>query len=183
MKVTTYPIPGLLLIEPKRFGDARGWFAEVWQDHRYREAGIAEIFVQDNMAMSQKGVLRGLHYQLHHPQAKLVSVIWGEIFDVAVDVRRSSPTFGQWVGCVLSAENRDALWVPPGFAHGFLALSDTVGLAYKCTDFYAPEHEHVIRWDDPDIGIEWPVENPIISEKDNQFQKLSCITAEKLPSF
>jgi dTDP-4-dehydrorhamnose 3,5-epimerase len=169
VKVEETSLPGVLIVKVNAHGDDRGFFMETWNAREFAAAGIDVPFVQDNYSRSARHTLRGLHYQLEQAQGKLVRVYEGEVFDVAVDVRRSSPTFGQWVGCVLSAENRDALWVPPGFAHGFLALSDNVGLAYKCTDFYAPEHEHVIRWDDPDIGIDWPLPEgaePILSPRD-----------------
>jgi dTDP-4-dehydrorhamnose 3,5-epimerase len=142
---------------------------ETWQARRFHEAGIGGEFVQDNFSHSSKGTLRGLHYQIEHAQGKLVRVVQGEVYDVAVDLRKSSPQYGQWVGEVLSAENKHQLWVPPGFGHGFLVLSETAEFEYKCTDYYAPEFERAIRWDDPDIGIEWPLldgEQPILSSKD-----------------
>jgi dTDP-4-dehydrorhamnose 3,5-epimerase len=142
---------------------------ETWQARRFHEAGIGGEFVQDNFSHSSKGTLRGLHYQIEHAQGKLVRVVQGEVYDVAVDLRKSSPQYGQWVGEVLSAENKHQLWVPPGFGHGFLVLSETAEFEYKCTDYYAPEFERAIRWDDPDIAIEWPLldgEQPILSSKD-----------------
>ena len=169
MKVEETSLPGVLVVKVNAHGDDRGFFMETWNARDFAAAGIDVAFVQDNYSRSAQHTLRGLHYQLEQSQGKLVRVYEGEVFDVAVDMRRSSPTYGRWVGCVLSARNRDALWVPPGFAHGFLALSDSVGLAYKCTDYYAPEHERVIRWDDPDIGIEWPLPDgaePILSPRD-----------------
>ena len=169
MKAEETSLPGVLVVKVDAFGDDRGFFMETWNARDFAAAGIDVEFVQDNYSRSAQNILRGLHYQLDQAQGKLVRVYEGEAFDVAVDVRRSSATFGRWFGCVLSAENRDALWVPPGFAHGFLALSENVGLAYKCTDYYAPEHERVIRWDDPDIGIEWPLPDgaePILSPRD-----------------
>ena len=169
MKIEETSLPGVLVVKVNVHGDDRGFFMETWNARGFAAAGIDVPFVQDNYSRSARHTLRGLHYQLEQAQGKLGRVYEGEVFDVAVDVRRSSPTFGQWVGCVLSAQNRHALWVPPGFAHGFLALSDNVGLAYKCTDYYAPEHERVIRWDDPDIGIDWPLPDgaePILSARD-----------------
>ena len=149
-------IPDVILIRPKVFSDARGFFLETYREDKFIQSGIVERFVQDNHSGSVKGVLRGLHYQIHQPQGKLVRALAGEIFDVAVDVRRTSPTFGKWCGEYLSAENRHQLWIPEGFAHGFLALSAWVEVAYKATDYYAPEWERCILWNDPTIGIEWP---------------------------
>jgi dTDP-4-dehydrorhamnose 3,5-epimerase len=169
MKFVETSLPGVIRIEPEIFKDQRGFFMETWQARRFHEAGIDAHFVQDNFSRSSKGTLRGLHYQIQQPQGKLVRVVSGEVFDVAVDLRKSSAGFGQWVGEVLSAENRNQLWVPPGFGHGFLVLSDTAEFEYKCTDFYAPECERSIRWDDPDIGINWPLldgEQPVLSAKD-----------------
>jgi dTDP-4-dehydrorhamnose 3,5-epimerase len=163
-------IPDVLIFEPDVFGDSRGFFFESFNNRQFEEkAGIETTFVQDNHSKSQKHVLRGLHYQIQQPQGKLVRVVSGEVFDAAVDIRKSSPTFGKWVGQLLSAENKKQMWVPPGFAHGFLVLSDAAEFLYKTTDYYAPEHERCIRWDDPDIGIQWPVtENLIVSEKDRK---------------
>ncbi|WP_372778319.1 dTDP-4-dehydrorhamnose 3,5-epimerase [Litorivivens sp.] len=169
MKVHTTPIDGLLLIEPKVFGDERGFFCETWQAKRYREAGVEGIFVQDNHSRSSQGVLRGLHYQIQQPQGKLVRVTHGEVFDVAVDMRRSSATFGQWYGVVLSGENHRQIWVPPGFAHGFYVMSESADFHYKCTDYYAPEHERCLLWNDKAVGIEWPLvdgSEPELSAKD-----------------
>jgi dTDP-4-dehydrorhamnose 3,5-epimerase len=160
-------IPGVLIIEPVVHGDARGFFVEVWHERRYRAAGIDLPFVQDNHSRSVRGTLRGLHYQIEQPQGKLVRVAAGEAFDVAVDLRRSSLTFGRWVGVALSAENHRQLWVPPGFAHGFCVTSDSADVLYKCTDVHAPQHERTVRWDDPGIGIEWPLDgSPLLSPKD-----------------
>ncbi len=161
-------IPDVILIEPKVFEDARGYFFESYQKKRFAEAGIAWEFVQDNQSRSRQGTLRGLHYQIRQPQGKLVRVISGEIFDVAVDIRRGSPTFGKWVGDYLSAENKRMIWVPPGFAHGFYVTSPEAEVIYKTTDYYAPEWERTIAWNDPTINIEWPIgsESPIISTKD-----------------
>lgn len=168
MKFTPTSIPDVLLIEPQVFGDHRGFFMETWRQDAFVEAGINLPFVQDNHSRSTRGVLRGLHYQIQQPQGKLVRVIAGEVFDVAVDLRRQSPTFGQWVGEVLSAENKRLFWVPPGFGHGFIVTSEYAEFVYKCTDLYAPQYERSIRWDDPDIGIRWPQldEEPMLSEKD-----------------
>ena len=171
MKFTPTPIPDVILIEPKVFGDARGFFMETYQTERFVENGIVATFVQDNHSGSGQGILRGLHYQIHQTQGKLVRVVAGEIFDVAVDLRRSSPTFGQWVGDYLSADNKRQLWIPVGFAHGFYVLSEWAEVLYKATDYYAPEWERTINWDDPTIGIEWPLLDgcePILSEKDRQ---------------
>lgn len=170
MKVVPTCIPEVLILEPKIFGDNRGFFVESYSQRTFQATtGLAPAFVQDNHSGSTRNVLRGLHYQIQQPQAKLVRVISGEIFDVAVDIRNSSPTFGQWVGANLSAENNKQMWIPHGFAHGFLVLSDFAEVLYKTTDFYAPEHECCIRWDDPDIGIEWPLKvSPTLSDKDQQ---------------
>ena len=166
MKTIETKLPGVTIIEPKVFGDERGFFMETWQKPRYAEAGITEDFVQDNLSYSQKGVLRGLHLQNPKSQGKLVSVLGGEVFDVAVDVRPGSATFGEWVGVLLSSENRRQLYVPPGFAHGFCVTSDNALFTYKCTETYHPEHEIAIKWDDQDIGVKWPIENPSLSTKD-----------------
>ncbi len=161
-------IPDLLVIEPRVFGDERGFFMESWNAATYREAGLDIAFVQDNHSRSAKGVLRGLHYQTPNPQGKLVRVVAGAAFDVAVDLRRSSPTFGQWAGVTLTAVDKTMFWVPPGFAHGFLSLADGTDFLYKCTAPYAPGDEHAIRWDDPAIGIDWPLGDivPQLSAKD-----------------
>jgi dTDP-4-dehydrorhamnose 3,5-epimerase len=161
-------IPGLLVIEPRVFGDARGFFMETWNAHVFTEAGLDLTFVQDNHSRSQKGVLRGLHFQNPGPQGKLVRVTRGAVFDVAVDLRASSPTFGQWVGIELSAANHRMFWVPKGFAHGFLTLEDDTDFLYKCTAPYAPQSEHTLAWDDPAVGVEWPLDrfDPVISDKD-----------------
>jgi len=168
MKVTATRIPDVKLIEPKVFADERGFFMETWNAKAFREAGIDATFVQDNHSRSVKNTLRGLHYQLPpHAQGKLVRVTAGEVFDVAVDIRRGSPTFGQWVGVRLSEENHRMLWVPPGLAHGFLVTSETADFQYKCTAFYAPTFERTIRWDDPQLAISWPVAGkPLVSDKD-----------------
>ena len=171
MKARPLSIPAVLLLEPRVFEDQRGFFYESYNQRAFDEAvGQPVTFVQDNHSRSVKGTLRGLHYQLPpHPQGKLVRVTLGEVFDVAVDIRRGSSTFGQWVGAMLSAENRQQLWVPPGFAHGFVVNSDVAEFQYKCTDFYAPACERSIRWDDADLGIDWPLNGePLISGKDAQ---------------
>lgn len=161
MQVTPTAIPEVLVIEPQVFGDARGFFYESFNERRWRErTGLERAFVQDNHSRSQQGVLRGLHYQIRQPQGKLVRVVVGEVFDVAVDLRRPSPTFGRWVGMVLSAENKKQLWVPEGFAHGFLVLSAHAEFLYRTTDYYAPEHERCIIWNDPDLAIAWPIDSP-----------------------
>jgi dTDP-4-dehydrorhamnose 3,5-epimerase len=170
MNVIETKIPDVKIIEPKVFGDERGFFMETWNERVFREAGIDATFVQDNHSRSVRNTLRGLHYQLPpHAQGKLVRVTVGEVFDVAVDIRKSSPTFGQWVGEYLSAENRRQLWIPPGFAHGFLVTSDVAEFQYKCTSFYAPEYEGCIRWNDPELAIEWLLSSePLLSDKDRE---------------
>ena len=161
------PIEGVLLIKPQVFGDERGYFVETWQKERYEAAGINLPFVQDNHSKSTKGILRGLHFQKQHPQGKLVMVSLGEVFDVAVDIRKGSPTFGKWFGAILNQENQNQLWIPPGMAHGFVVLSDVAHFHYKCTDFYHPGDEGSIRWNDPTIAIDWPYkEEPVLSAKD-----------------
>ncbi|MEZ4600773.1 MAG: dTDP-4-dehydrorhamnose 3,5-epimerase [Syntrophotaleaceae bacterium] len=168
MKVIQAAIPAVYIIEPKVFGDDRGYFFESFNQRQWEEAtGVQASFVQDNHSRSTRGVLRGLHYQIKQAQGKLVRCVLGEVFDVAVDIRKSSPTFGQWTGVILSAENKRQLWIPEGFAHGFLVLSDVAEFFYKATDYYAPEHERCIIWNDPDIGIKWPLGNePKLSSKD-----------------
>ena len=166
MKVIETSIPGALIVEPKVFGDSRGFFLEIFHASRYAQAGILGPFVQDNHSHSAKGVLRGLHFQKQYPQGKLVYVTRGTVFDVAVDIRRDSPAFGQWVGVTLSVENHRQFYLPPGLAHGFCVLSEVADFCYKCTDYYHPADEGCIRWDDPEIGIEWPLREPILSAKD-----------------
>lgn len=168
MKVIETALPGVLLLEPRVFGDDRGFFMEVWNERTFAEAGLDIRFVQDNHSRSQRGVLRGLHYQIRQPQGKLVRVVSGAVFDVAVDLRRASPTFGKWIGYELSAENKRMLWIPPGFAHGFLTLSDRADFIYKCTDFYAPDAERCIIWNDAELAIDWPLGDmePYLSDKD-----------------
>jgi dTDP-4-dehydrorhamnose 3,5-epimerase len=169
MKFSPTSLPDVVLIEPQIFGDQRGFFMEVYQARRFEEAGIRAEFVQDNHSGSSQCTLRGLHYQIRQAQGKLVRVVVGEVFDVAVDLRRSSPAFGRWVGNYLSAQNKAQMWIPPGFAHGFYVLSPWAEVLYKATDFYAPEWERTLLWNDPDVGIEWPLINgspPILSQKD-----------------
>jgi len=168
MKVTKTVIPDVLIVEPTVFGDERGFFYESYNERKWKElTGLDTKFVQDNHSKSTQGVLRGIHYQIEHSQGKLVRVVAGEVFDVAVDLRKSSPTFGKWVGEHLSAENKKMLWLPEGFGHGFLVLSETAEFLYRTTEFYSPEHERCIAWNDPDLKIEWPVNSkPQLSEKD-----------------
>lgn len=164
-------LPEVVLIKPKMFGDARGYFLESWQRDKFAAAGINAEFVQDNHSHSTQWILRGMHYQIAQTQGKLVRVTRGAVYDVAIDIRRSSPRFGQWVGVELNDSNHHMLWVPPGFAHGFLALSEQVDFLYKCTDLYAPQHERTVRWNDPDVGIEWPLPAgvaPILAPRDAQ---------------
>ena len=174
MKATRLAIPEVVLIKPKVFGDARGFFFESFNQKAFNEAtGTNHQFVQDNHSRSAKGVLRGLHYQIQQPQGKLVRVVRGAVFDVAVDIRKSSPTFGRWVGAELSEDNQHQLWVPPGFAHGFLVLSDLADFLYKTTDYYAPQYERSILWNDSDLNIDWPIGEPILSNKDRQGLKFN----------
>ncbi len=175
MQVIPSAIPDVLIIEPKVFGDARGFFFESFNERAFAQAtGVTQRFVQDNHSRSAQGVLRGLHYQLQQPQGKLVRVVRGSVFDVAVDLRKSSPTFGRWVGVELSEQNHRQLWVPAGFAHGFLVTSESADFLYKTTDYYAPEHERCITWNDPAIGIQWPLEGaPQLSSKDQQGKLLA----------
>jgi dTDP-4-dehydrorhamnose 3,5-epimerase len=175
VKVERTAIPEVLVLEPKVFGDARGFFLEPYNRRTFREAsGLDVEFVQDNHSRSRRGVLRGLHYQIRQPQGKLVRVLAGKIFDVAVDLRRSSPTFGKWIGMELESESTRMLWLPPGFAHGFLALSDSADILYKATDYYAPQHERTLRWDDAQLAIAWPLSaEPILSDKDRRGASLA----------
>jgi len=167
MNFTPTKIPDVILIEPKVFGDARGFFYESWNERTFRSLGLDVHFVQDNHSKSQKNVLRGLHYQIQHPQGKLVRVVSGAVYDVAVDLRRSSPTFGQWVGFVLSAENAQMAWIPPGFAHGFCVTSESAEFLYKTTDYWYPEHERTLLWNDPTLNINWPLhDTPLFAAKD-----------------
>lgn len=181
MKISETELPGVLLLEPKRFGDDRGFFMELFHAKRYTEAGIPGPFVQDNFSRSAKGILRGLHFQQPHAQGKLVQVFAGAVYDVAVDIRRGSPTFGKWVGMELSADNRRQLWVPAGFAHGFCVLSESADFHYKCTELYSPASEHGIAWNDPDLGIPWPVKSPLLSPKDSAAPRLK--DAPVLPDY
>ena len=182
MKITPAEIPEVLIVEPDVFGDARGFFMETWHAKKYAEHGLDVSFVQDNHSRSAQGVLRGLHYQREQAQGKLVRVSHGTVFDVAVDIRKGSPSFGRWVGVELSGENFKQLYVPPGFAHGFCVLSESADFIYKCTDFYAPEYEHSILWNDPDIGIDWPGSDFLVSEKDAQASRLKDMD-EHLPVY
>ena len=180
MNVLTCDLPGLLILEPKVFGDSRGFFMETWNLRRYREAGIPLDFVQDNISFSRRGTLRGLHFQNPSAQGKLLHVLQGEVFDVAVDIRHSSPTFGKWHGLILSAENKRQFYIPPGFAHGFAVLSETALFQYKCTDFYSPSCEVTLQWDDPEVGIQWPVDSPLLSDKDRKGLGLRELPVDKL---
>ena len=181
MKFVPADIPGVIIVEPDVFEDRRGFFLETYHADKYRAGGIADIFVQDNQSRSAGGTLRGLHLQLGRPQGKLIRVIEGEIFDVAVDVRRGSPTFGKWVGVTLSAANFKQCFIPKGFAHGFAVVSDVAQVEYKCTDFYDAKSEIGIAWDDPAIGITWPVRNPVLSDRDKRHPRLAEIA--DLPPF
>lgn len=176
VKVERTVIPGVYIVDPVVHGDGRGFFFEAWHAEHYERAGLPGRFVQDNVSRSRRGVLRGLHLQFPHPQGKLVQVHDGEVFDVAVDVRVGSPAFGQWFGCSLSAENHRQLYVPPGVAHGFCVTSDSALLSYKCTDFYHPESEFTIAWDDPAIAIAWPIASPILSPKDIGGRRLADLS-------
>ena len=181
MDVVKTPIEGVLLIKPKVWGDARGYFVETWQKERYEAMGINHPFVQDNHSKSSYGILRGLHFQPNHPQGKLVSVSLGSVFDVAVDIRKDSSTFGQWYGVELTQENQWQLWIAPGLAHGFAVTSPIAHFHYKCTALYHPEDEGAIRWNDPDLNIVWPVQDPLLSEKDTKapffadLKKILCV--------
>jgi dTDP-4-dehydrorhamnose 3,5-epimerase len=179
----TNDLPEILLIAPDIHGDKRGYFLETYQANLYAKHGILDSFVQDNLSYSKKGVLRGLHYQLGSPQGKLIWVVHGEVYDVAVDIRQGSPTFGKWVGVTLSSENYSQVFVPQGFAHGFCVTSKTATLVYKCTDYYAPKEERGIQWNDPSLGIHWPVTNPILSEKDRILPPLQKVPNDELPVF
>ena len=176
-------LPGALILEPKVFGDDRGFFMEAWNARRYAELGIPNLFVQDNLSFSAHGVLRGLHFQNPQPQGKLVCVLRGEVFDVAVDIRMGSPSFGRWAGVTLSAENKRQFWVPPDFAHGFVVTGEDALFSYKCTDYYAPDHDGAILWNDPEIGIEWPIETPTLSDKDAAAPPLSGMPEGSLPVY
>lgn len=183
MKIRETRIQGLLILEPDVFEDARGFFMEIHHQKKYEEAGIDRAFVQDNLSCSVQDTLRGLHYQYPYAQAKLVQAISGEIFDVAVDIRRGSPTFGKWEAILLSEKNRWQVFVPEGFAHGFCVMSGAARVLYKCTDLYAPQAEHGIQWSDPDLAIDWPVQKPLLSPKDSRYPNLKQIPVANLPSY
>lgn len=180
MKAVAGEIPGLWIIEPAVFGDARGFFLESWNRARYAEAGIGVDFVQDNLSFSAQGIVRGLHFQNPNPQGKLVQVLQGEVFDVVVDLRRSSPKFGKWEAVALSADNKRQVFIPPGCAHGFAVISPSALFQYKCTAPYSPKDEMTLRWDDPDLGIPWPVASPQLSAKDQKGLRLRDIPADRL---
>ena len=181
MNIIATELPGVLIVEPKVFPDARGFFVETYNKERYAACGITVDFVQDNLSFSSRGVLRGLHYQNPHAQGKLVYVLQGEVWDVAVDIRPGSPQFGRWTAVTLSSDNKRQFYIPPGFAHGFCGLSETALFTYKCTDLYHPECDGGIRWDDPDIGIAWPVAAPLLSDKDKKQQLLKDVPTGRLP--
>jgi dTDP-4-dehydrorhamnose 3,5-epimerase len=181
MNVEETRLPGVLLIKPDVHGDARGYFLEGWNRRRYAEGGLDRDFVQDNLSLSRQGILRGLHFQNPFPQGKLVQVLRGEVFDVAVDIRVGSPTFGQWYGVTLSEDNHYQLWVPEGFAHGFCVTSDMALFSYKCTDFYNPAAEFSLRWNDPDLAIDWPIQEPTLSAKDQAAIRLKDFAQDILP--
>ncbi len=182
MKVSRTTLPGMLVIEPDVFGDDRGYFLETWAQRRYTDIGVPEIFVQDNVSFSRRGILRGLHLQHPSGQGKLVYVLAGAVWDVAVDVRIGSPTFGRWVAAELSVENHRQVYIPAGFAHGYCVVSDTALFAYKCTEAYHRETEIGVAWNDPDLAIEWPIADPHLSAKDQSFGRLADIPRDRLPS-
>ncbi|MEJ2703796.1 MAG: dTDP-4-dehydrorhamnose 3,5-epimerase [Sedimentisphaerales bacterium] len=183
MKVIETKLPGVIVLEPDVYGDDRGFFLETWNRKRYEEAGIRGTFVQDNISFSRKGILRGLHFQDPQAQGKLVQVLSGQVLDVAVDIRVGSPTFGQWIGEVLSGENHKQMYVPPGFAHGYCVTGETAFFSYKCTDFYNPDAEHGIIWSDPDLHIDWPVQEPLLSPRDAGYSRLKDVPVDVLPRF
>lgn len=183
MKVIQTSLPGAVVIEPQVFGDARGFFYESYNQAKYADIGITAKFVQSNVSRSSKGVLRGLHYQWPNPQGKLVSVLEGEVYDVAVDIRRGSPTFGQWAGVMLTADNHRHFWIPEGFAHGFCVLSEYATFSYQCTALYDAKADAGVRWNDAALGIDWPISSPQLSEKDLRAPLLADISAERLPVF
>ena len=183
MKVFETKLPGVFVLEPDVFTDSRGGFMETWSKCRYEDAGIKEAFVQDNVSFSRKGVLRGLHYQFPHSQGKLIQVLSGEVFDVAVDIRVGSPTFGKWVGEMLSGDNHRQMYIQPGFAHGFYVMSESAVFSYKCTDYYNRKAERGIIWNDPELSIDWPIGEPLLSEKDKTYPSLKDIEPENLPRF
>lgn len=182
VNIITTSLEGVLVLEPKVYKDNRGFFMETYHRNRFRECGVDQTFVQDNLSFSVKGTLRGMHYQIRHPQAKLVHVVTGEIFDVVVDIRPGSPTFGQWISIHMSEHNNRQLFIPEGFAHGFCVLSESAHCLYKCSDHYAPEDEGGILWSDPALGIDWPVTDPIVSEKDSNYPLLGDLLPEQLPA-
>jgi dTDP-4-dehydrorhamnose 3,5-epimerase len=181
MKITHTKLPGVLYIEPDAFGDDRGWFLETWSQGRYAEIGVPELFVQDSVSMSRRGTVRGLHLQHPSGQGKLVQVVHGSVYDVTVDVRAGSSTFGQWIGEILSAEDHRQLYIPPGFAHGFCVTSEAAVFMYKCTEVYHRETELGVAWNDPDLAIPWPVDTPILSARDSSFPRLRDIPVDRLP--
>lgn len=183
MKVIPSTLPGAFVIEPKVFGDARGYFYESYHREKFEQAGIGAQFVQSNVSRSARGVLRGLHYQWPHPQGKLVSVLEGEVYDVAVDIRRGSPTFGQWTGVMLTAENHRHFWIPEGFAHGFCVLSEAAVFTYQCTALYDPAADRSVRWNDEAIGVDWPITAPLLSDKDMRAPLLKDVSPDMLPEF
>ena len=183
MKVSETALPGVLLVEPQVFGDARGFFYESFHEAKYREAGIDRHFVQSNVSRSARGVLRGLHYQWPNPQGKLIGVLEGEVYDVAVDIRQGSPSFGRSVGVMLSADNHRQLWIPEGFAHGFCVVSEFATFSYQCTALYDPKADAAICWNDAAFGIDWPVSNPLLSDKDAKAPLLADVPAERLPVY
>jgi len=183
MQVTETKLPGVVIFEPEVFSDERGWFLETWNHKRYQDAGITKAFLQDNVSFSRKGALRGLHFQYLQSQGKLVQVLSGKVLDAAVDIRVGSPTFGKWVLVELSDANHGQLYIPTGFAHGFCVMSETVIFSYKCTEYYNPSAEGGIIWNDPDIGIDWPIAEPVLSQKDASYPRLKAIPPEKLPHF
>lgn len=183
MKFIEASLPGCVVIEPQVFGDSRGFFYESYNEAKYREAGIDRRFVQSNVSRSARGVLRGLHYQWPHPQGKLVSVLEGEVYDVAVDIRRGSPTFGQWAGVMLTAENHRHFWIPEGFAHGFCVLSEFATFSYQCTDLYDAKADGGVSWNDPAIGIDWPVSESLLSDKDSKAPLLADVSPDRLPEY
>ncbi|MCL0041044.1 dTDP-4-dehydrorhamnose 3,5-epimerase [Thermodesulfovibrionales bacterium] len=183
MKIIETSLPGVLIIEPAVFGDTRGFFMETWNEKRYAEVGLPASFVQDNLSFLKQGTLRGLHFQHPNAQGKLIFVLEGEVFDVAVDIRDGSPTSGQWVGVTLSADNNRQVYLPEGFAHGFWVTSETALFAYKCTDFYNPQAEGGIVWNDPDLGIAWPNDEPILSEKDRNYPRLKELPPGRMPQY
>lgn len=183
MKVIQTALPGCVVIEPKVFGDDRGFFFESWNAERFQPLGLPASFVQSNVSSSSQGVLRGLHYQWPRPQGKLVSVLEGEVYDVAVDIRRGSPTFGRWEAVLLSAENKRQFWIPEGFAHGFAVLSETALFSYLCTDVYVKEADAGIRWNDADIAVDWPISQPLLSAKDEQAPFLNDVPENRMPVY